>query len=193
VIDHVVDPMRLRSRHPPRATPRSRVWPRATKERLLDAQGRRHRAAIAGSGRGARRPEVSAMGHQFLQPDGLAKPRGYSHVVRARGNSVHIAGQVAFDAEGRIVGPGDLRMQTEQVFKNLGRALQAAGARTQDLVKTTIFVVNFKPSDREVIAEVRSRFYGDHSPPASTLVGVQALVLPELLIEVEAVAVIDDA
>jgi enamine deaminase RidA (YjgF/YER057c/UK114 family) len=133
------------------------------------------------------------MSHRYLQPEGLAKPRGYSHVVSARGTSVFIAGQVAFDAEGRVVGAGDLRAQTEQVFKNLQRALAAAGARVEDLVKFTVFVVNFKPGDREVIAEVRSRFMGGAPPPASTLVGVQALVVPELMIELEAVAVIDAA
>jgi len=132
------------------------------------------------------------MSHQFLQPEALSKPRGYSHVVRARGTSVFIAGQVAFDGDGRVVGAGDLRAQTEQAFGNLGHALRAAGARVQDVVKTNIYVVGFKPSDREVIADVRSRFYGGHPPPASTLVGVQALGLPQLMIEIEAIAVIDD-
>jgi enamine deaminase RidA (YjgF/YER057c/UK114 family) len=132
-----------------------------------------------------------AVSHRYLQPVGLSKPRGYSHVVSARGTQVFIAGQVAFDAEGRVVGAGDLRTQTEQVFKNLQHALAAAGARIEDLVKTTIFVVDYKPADRAVIAEVRSRFYGNAEPPASTLVGVQALVVPELMIEIEAIAVID--
>jgi len=127
------------------------------------------------------------------QPEGLAKPRGYSHVVSARGTSVYIAGQVAFDAEGRVVGPGDLRAQAEQVFNNLQCALSAAGARIDDLVKLTVFVVNYKPADREVIAEVRGRFMGHRTPPASTMVGVQALVMPELLLEVEAIAVVDTA
>jgi enamine deaminase RidA (YjgF/YER057c/UK114 family) len=133
------------------------------------------------------------MKQHLPQPEGLAKPRGYSHVVRASGTSVYIAGQVAFDADGRVVGPGDLRAQTQQAFANLQRALAAAGARIEDLVKTTIFVVDFKPADREVIADVRGHIYGDRPPPASTLVGVQALVLPELMIEVEAIAVIDAA
>jgi enamine deaminase RidA (YjgF/YER057c/UK114 family) len=132
------------------------------------------------------------MSHRFLQPEGLAPSRGYSHVVCARGTTVYIAGQVAFDAQGQVVGAGDLRAQTEQVFRNLRVALGAAGATLQQLVKTTIFVVGYKPADREVIAEVRAKVYGSHPPPASTLVGVQALVRPELLIEVEAVAVIDD-
>ena len=131
------------------------------------------------------------MSHRYLQPEGLSRPRGYSHVVSAHGTSVFIAGQVAFDASGRVVGAGDLRAQTEQVFKNLQRALAAAGASVEDLVKMTVFVVDFKPADREVIAEVRSRFIGPAQPPASTMVGVQALVLPELMIEIEAIAVIE--
>ena len=131
------------------------------------------------------------MSHQHLQPAGLAQPRGYSHVVCAtRGTQVYVAGQVAFDADGRVVGAGDLRAQTEQAFGNLQRALAAAGASFTDLVKTTIFVVNYQPEHRAVIADVRSRFYGNLQPPASTLIGVQALVAPELLIEVEAIAVV---
>jgi len=136
-------------------------------------------------------PEHPSMSHLRLQPNGLAPPRGYSHVVAARGLQVYIAGQVAFDADGRVVGAGDLRAQAEQVFRNLGTALAAAGARVEDLVKTTTFVVGYRPEQRALIAEVRSRFYGQAQPPASTLVGVQALALPELLIEVEAIAVVE--
>lgn len=127
---------------------------------------------------------------QRLQPAGLAVPVGYSHVVRASGTQIHVSGQVAFDAEGRLVGVGDLAAQTDQVFKNLQLALAAAGAQFKDVVKITTYVVNYRPADRAVIREVRSRYFTGE-PPASTLVGVQALVVPELLIEVEAVAVID--
>jgi enamine deaminase RidA (YjgF/YER057c/UK114 family) len=131
------------------------------------------------------------MPKQFPPVEDLAQPRGYSHVVSASGGTtVYVAGQVAFDADGRVVGPGDLRVQTEQVFKNLVRALAAAGARVDDLVKITTYVVDFKPADRDVIREVRARFI-EGTPPASTLVGVQALVMPELMIEIEAIAVID--
>jgi enamine deaminase RidA (YjgF/YER057c/UK114 family) len=131
------------------------------------------------------------MGKQYPQPVDLPAPKGYSHVVSASGTSVFVAGQVSLDVEGRVVGPGDLRVQTEQVFKNLVRALAAAGARIDDVVKLTIFVVGFKPADRDVIREIRSLFIGDKPPPASTLVGVQALVMPELMIEIEAIAVIE--
>jgi enamine deaminase RidA (YjgF/YER057c/UK114 family) len=131
------------------------------------------------------------MPKQFPPVEDLAPPKGYSHVVAAGGGTtVYVAGQVALDADGRVVGPGDLRIQTEHVFKNLVRALAAAGARISDLVKITTYVVDFKPADRDVIREVRSRFI-EGTPPASTLVGVQALVMPELMIEIEAIAVID--
>lgn len=86
---------------------------------------------------------------------------------------------------------GILRAQTEQVFKNLEVALAAAGATFADVVKWTTYVVDFKPADRAVIAEVRARFLAGNPPPASTLIGVQSLVLPELKIEVEAIAVVD--
>lgn len=130
--------------------------------------------------------------HHLPAPDGLAPPVGYSHVVAARGGTtVYVSGQVALDAEGHVVGEGDLRAQTEQVFANLRAALAAAGATPRDIAKLTTFVVNFRPEHRAVIREVRSRFFApDTPPPASTLVGVQALVVPELLIEVEAIAVV---
>lgn len=129
---------------------------------------------------------------KFLQPAELAKPVGYTHAVSVdRGRMVFIAGQVAFDANNQVVGPGNLRAQTEQVLRNLGVALAAAGATFADIVKWTTYVVNFKPSDRAVIADVRIRFIGDNPPPTSTLIGVQSLVLPELMIEIEAIAVVD--
>lgn len=132
------------------------------------------------------------MTKQHIQPSGLSKPIGYTHVVAASGSRmIFIAGQVAYDASGQIIGVGDLRAQTEQVFKNLQVALAAAGATFADVVKWTIFVVNYEPADRAVIAEVRQQFVLNNPPPASTLVGVQSLVLPELLIEVEAIAVVD--
>lgn len=131
------------------------------------------------------------MPKRFINPEGLSKPRGYTHVVSARGTLVAIAGQVAWDAAGNLVGAGDLRAQAEQVFRNLQCALEAAGARWQDLVKITVYVVGYRPEHREIVREVRSRFVGTDTAPASTLVGVQALVLPELLIEIDALAVID--
>jgi len=129
------------------------------------------------------------MPKQHIDPRGLSTPTGYSHVVTAAGGRlVFIAGQVAANAAGEIVGPGDLRAQARQVYENLKTALAAAGATFADVVKQTTFVVSFKAEDRAVIAEVRREFLPAENPPASTLVGVQALARPEYLIEVEAIA-----
>ncbi len=122
-------------------------------------------------------------------PAGLAQPTGYTHVVAARGQRlVYISGQIAFDAAGQLVGPGDLRAQAVQVYENLKTALAAAGATFADVVKLNTYVVNFKPEFRPLLAEVRGQFIAGQ-PPASTLVGVSALALDGLLIEIEAVAV----
>jgi enamine deaminase RidA (YjgF/YER057c/UK114 family) len=103
---------------------------------------------------------------------------------------VFVAGQVATDAEGKVVGEGDLARQAEQVFENLKACLAAAGATFADVVKMTTFVVDYRPEQRPIIAATRARYLPADAPPASTLVGVQALARPEILIEVEAIAVI---
>jgi len=131
------------------------------------------------------------MPSQHINPPGLSAPTGYTHVVTASGGKlVFIAGQVAANAAGEVVGPGDLKGQARQVYQNLQTALTAAGATFADVVKQTTFVVNFKPDDRAVIADVRREYLSSEHPPASTLVGVQALARPEYLIEVEAIAVL---
>jgi enamine deaminase RidA (YjgF/YER057c/UK114 family) len=129
---------------------------------------------------------------RHLNPEGLYPPTGYTHVVAVEAvkKLVFVAGQVAVDAEARVVGKGDLRAQTVRAFENLGIALSAAGAKPADIVKTTIFVVGYEPAQRAVIAEVREWFFGGATPPASTLVGVQALAFEGLLVEVEAIAAV---
>jgi len=121
----------------------------------------------------------------------ISEARGYSHVVKASGTMVFVAGQIAMDKDGKIVGEGDLRAQTVQVLGNVTAALEAAGATWSDVVKATTFVVNLKPEDLPIIREVRVKYYPETNPPASTLVGVTALAFPGLLIEVEVVAVVD--
>src|SRR5262245_292868 len=130
---------------------------------------------------------------EHKNPPGLSTPRGYSHVVSvAGGRTLYVAGQVAFDEKGEIVGKGDLRAQTRQVFENLRLALAGGGASFKDVVKFNTYIVNFKPEDLPVLREVRSEMLKDLSaPPASTLVGVTALANPDFLIEVEAVAVVE--
>ncbi|HEX5104030.1 MAG TPA: RidA family protein [Pirellulaceae bacterium] len=128
---------------------------------------------------------------EFLNPPGLCPTFGWSHVVTTSGGkTIHISGQVGIDAEGNLVGPGDLKRQTEQAFENLNTALAAAGATFEHVVKSTIFVVNFKPEMLSVIREVRGRYFSREHPPASTLVGVTALAGAAWLIEIEATAVV---
>ncbi len=102
-----------------------------------------------------------------------------------------VAGQEPEDERGNLVGAGDLAAQGQQVFANVGRALAAGGARPDQVTKITIFVVGYRREQLPVIDEARAALFGDHKP-ADTLVGVQALSRPEFLIEVEAVAVVDD-
>ncbi len=133
------------------------------------------------------------MPNQFLNPPTLCKTHGWTHVVASTGGTtIHISGQTAVDAAGQIVGRDDLKKQTEQTFENLRLALAAAGATWADVVATRLYVVNLKPGHVPIIREVRSRYVSPDHPPASTLVGVQALVGPDWLIEIEATAVITD-
>jgi enamine deaminase RidA (YjgF/YER057c/UK114 family) len=122
----------------------------------------------------------------FSNPPGLSTPRGYSHVVDVpAGRTLYIAGQVAFDVEGKVVGKGDVRAQTEQTFRNLKTAVESAGATMADVVKINWYVRDV--SQLAVYREVRNQFFGAGPYPASTLVEVKGLVLDDLLIEVEAV------
>jgi len=133
------------------------------------------------------------MEKKFINPPTLATPRGYTHVVTAAGGKmVFIAGQVAWDVKGELVGKGDLRAQATQAYTNLKAALAAAGATTADVAKMNTYVVNFKSTDLSVIREVRSQFFPQENLPASTLVGVQALAMDGLLIEVDAIAMVKE-
>lgn len=131
------------------------------------------------------------MPKQFINPKELSNPGTYTHVVVAEGKRIiFISGQIALDANGQLVGKGDLRAQTKQVFENLKIALASAGAGFSDIVKTTMFVVNYKAEMRPALVEVRSQYLPKENPPASTLVGVTALAREDLLLEVEAIAVV---
>lgn len=128
---------------------------------------------------------------RFLNPPTLANFGTFSQVaVVTGGRTVHISGQVAWDRDGKLVAPGDLRAQTEKVLDNLREALAAAGASFTDVVKFTIYVVDLQPEDRAVISEIRNRYIDMRQPPASTMIGVSALVVPGARIEIEAVAAV---
>lgn len=128
------------------------------------------------------------MAVQRIQPDGLSSPPAYSQVVKA-GNTIYIAGQVAQNERGEIVGAGDFVAQANQVFENLKTALAAGGAGFGDLVKITTYLTD--PRYREALRDVRSTYLGSTPPPASTLVVVAGLAQPEYLLEIEAIAVVE--
>jgi 2-iminobutanoate/2-iminopropanoate deaminase len=130
---------------------------------------------------------------QFLKPEGIAPGTGYSHVViTSPGKLIFIAGQIARDRQGNLVGKGDLRAQAVQVFENLKAALASAGATFNDVVKINWYIRDFKPESLGALREVRSMYVNKDAPPASTLIGVASLAQDEYLIEVEAVAAIPD-
>jgi enamine deaminase RidA (YjgF/YER057c/UK114 family) len=128
---------------------------------------------------------------ELINPDGLPTPESYTQVIAATGSRlVFVAGQVADDADGNLVGSGDLAAQARQAFANVGRALAAAGARPDQTAKITIYVVHHRPAFLPDISRARMAVFGEHKP-ADTLLGVETLAEPGYLIEVDAVAVVD--
>jgi reactive intermediate/imine deaminase len=132
------------------------------------------------------------MTKEALNPDGMAAPMGpYVQVTVAPpgGRLVFCSGAVAFGPDGSVVGEGDVAAQTRQVMENLRVALEAAGATFADVVKITNYVVDV--SEYPKVAPVREE-YLTPPYPASSMVEVRALMIPELLIEIEAIAVVHD-
>jgi reactive intermediate/imine deaminase len=127
--------------------------------------------------------------NRFINPDTMAPPSGYTHVVDTTGTrTVYISGQVAFDRQGNIVGLDDMQAQAEQVFENLKAALEAVGATFADVVKFTIFTTDI--SQIQAIRDVRNRYINTANPPASSAVEVRQLFRKEVLVEIEAIAVL---
>lgn len=138
-------------------------------------------AALSGSA-----AQGQVKGPTFINPPGLVHPAGYTHVVvSADGRTAYIAGQVAFDSAGTLVGAGDFQAQAEQVFANLQRALASVGASFGDVMKTTTFITDLK--NLPAFREVRGRYLDAAHLPANSLVPVATLARPELLLEIEAV------
>lgn len=117
----------------------------------------------------------------------LGKTAGYSHLAEVRGGrTIYLSGEIAVDAQGQSVGTGDFTAQARQVFENLRQGLESVGLTFNAVVKLTVFLTDMQylPQFRAV----RDEFVNTAQPPASSLVQVAALVRPELLIEVEAIA-----
>ena len=127
------------------------------------------------------------MSIQRINPSTLAPPRVYSHVVKD-GNTVYIAGQVARDRDGKIVGVGDAKAQLEKVYKNLEAALAAAGGNLSHLVKTTVFMTHRE--DIPAYLEAKAKYLSSDNPPASTLILCSGLSDPDFRIEIEAIAIV---
>lgn len=125
----------------------------------------------------------------FANPPNVYHIPGYSQVVvveEAR-KALYVSGQVALDRDGKLVGKGDMEAQTRQAFENLSEILKWAGASLDNLVRINIYTT--KPDQFDVVRRVRARYVSKDRPPASTLLAVAGLAQPDLLIEVEAVAV----
>jgi enamine deaminase RidA (YjgF/YER057c/UK114 family) len=122
-----------------------------------------------------------------ITPSDVAPGFGYSHVVAATGRLIAISGQVALDETGRLVGPGDPEAQARQVFENLRRCLAAADATFVDVVKLTVYVTDL--ATMTAVRAVRDEYVDTTRPPASSAVQVAGLVLPELLLEIDELAV----
>jgi 2-iminobutanoate/2-iminopropanoate deaminase len=122
-----------------------------------------------------------------LRVAGLAEPISHFTDAVLAGRTLYVSGLVAIDASGSVLGAGDVQEQARQIFRNLALVLEAAGGTPADVVKVTIFMRNV--DDRPLINPVRQEFFGEHRP-ASTLVEVSRLVREDLLLEIEAVAVL---
>lgn len=113
---------------------------------------------------------------------------GYSRAVRI-GNMIEVAGTTAIDETGQVVGPGDPAEQTKFILSKIEKALTSAGATLQDVVRTRMFVTNM--ADWEAIGRVHGLYFKDIKP-AATMVEVKSLISPELLVEIEATAILDE-
>jgi len=127
------------------------------------------------------------MAHDILQLKSVHESKGYSHVAKA-GKTLYVAGQVARDLQGNLVGKGDFEAQARQVYLNLRNILQESGGSLRNIVKMTTFLTHY--GHVENFRKIRNEFFQEPMPP-NTLVVITSLAMPEFMIEVEAIAVLD--
>jgi 2-iminobutanoate/2-iminopropanoate deaminase len=134
------------------------------------------------------------MPKEYVNPDGLfsSVQHGFSQVVVASGRKmVFISGQTAWDIRKEIVGEDNLLEQARQAVRNVQAAIEAAGGTLKDIVSLRIYIVNYQPENAEAVNIALQEFFSSENPPASTWIGISALAVPEFLIEIEAIAVLD--
>jgi enamine deaminase RidA (YjgF/YER057c/UK114 family) len=133
------------------------------------------------------------MPFDLLNPAGLEKPVGYSHVAKiSSGRIVFVAGQAPFDASGAVVGKGDFVAQFHQVMRNLKLAIEGAGGRPRQFAVLTMYLTDLQAymANKKAIGAAYREVFGKYFP-AITLVEVKGLYNPECMIEISGVAVID--
>jgi enamine deaminase RidA (YjgF/YER057c/UK114 family) len=134
------------------------------------------------------------MPKEYVNPNSLfpSLPHGFSQVVIATGKKmVFISGQTAWDVRKNIVGGDSVLEQARQAFRNLERAMEAAGGTLKDVVALRIYVVDYQAESGTAVGIALREFFSPENPPASTWIGASALAVPEFLIEIEATAVLD--
>ncbi|MBW2290840.1 MAG: RidA family protein [Deltaproteobacteria bacterium] len=134
------------------------------------------------------------MAIEYINPPELLAPKGYAHIVTATGGkTIYLAGQGAYDVSGKLIGKNDLCAQTQQAVSNLLTALSAAGARPANVVKMNIYVVGLNAAALGNFLRGMQAATGETPFPstASTMVGVEALAWDGMLVEIEAIAVIE--
>lgn len=126
----------------------------------------------------------------YINPDGLQKPRGYTQVVSVSGphRTIYVGGQDAVNEKGELIGKGSLKAQTEQVLGNIEKALAAANAKLENLIKLTIYLVAGQNPTEGFIA-FQQRWQNKPNPPVITVVFVSGLGNPDWLVEIDAIAV----
>jgi len=155
--------------------------------------GRAHRLLADDRQRGRGSREENIMKRQNIQPDKLAKRvvgghTLYSHVVVVEAKkTIFVAGQLARDGQGNVVGKGDMRAQIKQTGENIKAALAAAGATLNDIVKTNTYVTNIEEFFKHT--DVRMEYFG--AMPTSTTIEVSKLAHPDLMVEIEVIAMVD--
>lgn len=127
------------------------------------------------------------MAHEILKLSSVHSTVGYSHATKA-GNTLYVSGQIAKDIEGRLVGNGDIETQVRQVLINLKNILDEAGGSMQNIAKMTTLLTHYKYI--ETYRGVRDEFFQEPYP-ANTLLIVESLALPDFMVEIEAIAVLD--